>query len=353
MKHKLILIAFIALTCISSVTVYAQKSPSAKPVAKPEKCTTNFNKLIHERVKPPYWGPGTYFAFAPGKSEVCKFDNDFSTLLDMLGNETKYFYQRIVELGHKPVTSPKAVEKRFQKRVKNTNCYFMFNGAPDTLLYIGESENIYENNQEAMVNLAVKIWYIPLDKKEEVVKTIWRYLNIAHQMNQKTSGIYVSLMQSAAKVDIKATYPQGFGTGSWKGICMPYMKTVFPEGFGKPGYNGPGPNYELYNYQDILRANLTAKGFYTELELQEADFLYQLNISLQKEGYLCELNARGKLMDCLPPGNTWAKHIHFVREDFTRWKNGDKDFEKGMNMINASIRPKPILLEEVLKYKAP
>lgn len=353
MKHNLILIAFLAQTFMSSVAVFGQKDPSAKPATTSVKCTTNFNKQVHERANPPYWGPGTYFAYAPGKSVVCKFDNDFSVLLDMLGHETEYFYSRMPDLGHKRVINHKTVDKRFQKLVRKTDCYFMYNGAPDTLIYIGESQNVWANNQKSMVNMASKIWYIPIQNKEEVVKTVWRYLNLGYEIHNSTSGFYVGLTQSVTSLKMNTPYPEGFGTGGWKGICTPHRKMVFPEGFEKPGYSRPDPHFELFNYQDIMRANLLKKGFYSALEFHEADFQYALNISLEKDGFKCELTVHGKLMDCLPSGASWTKHIKFVREDFDRWKNGDQEFEKGMNMIKASIRPKPILLEEVLNYKAP
>lgn len=210
-------------------------------------------------------------------------------MADMLGNESVYFYERIAELGHVKVNSPQMVCKFFQKRVKNGE-YFLYSGANDTLLAFSTDQNIYAENQKSMVKTAAKLWYIPVENKEEVVRTIWKYLNIVHRMSVSAPEIFPVLNQGMAKIDRDAAYPQGFSVGGWKAICMPYMKTIFPEGFGKPGYSGPKPHYDLYNYQDILRTNLLAKGFRTNVEVHEADFSFKLTIQLEKEGYLCTLH---------------------------------------------------------------
>lgn len=328
MKHNLI-IPLLLLIFIGT-SAWAQKpKTNTKPIPKLQ---SNADKMGYERANK-YWGPGTFYSYAPGKPINKMADNSLAHMRDLTGISREDFYTEIAKQGFAEV--PQTKKKTWYKQLKGLGEHYYSSGKS----YILEPafEDLYmspvkEDGKYAYASKGVVQWVlIPTADSLKVVASIWQFLRDLHEL-KVVLGSFGSNFKNA---DPKAYPIQRIASAGWTGIRAGtwVLRTVDGKLQGHWGKN-----------EEILRRTMGMPGFHFVTEGFETDFYYNLMVDLTKDGYVLRYQVSAQTLTNLPPGTTWKmKYPELVQV----YNNGVKADKEAVGFYKKA--PFPPVLEDLDK----
>ena len=265
MTRNLIL-SFIALIFISTST-FAQK-PKVKTNA--TKTTTsssqqsNAEKMGYERANK-YWGPGTYYRYAPGEPTYKMANTSLSDMRDLIGIWGEDFYKEIAKQGYAEV--PKKEVKRWFNPNNNKEKRFFYSPDKSYILESGvrglnESPEIDGHKPQVSTD-ACRIRLIAKEDTAQVMEAIWQYFRDLHN----TKLILGSLASNFKKAELKVNPIQRVGTAGWAGLRAGSFVLMMENGKPKSIYQ---------SFVDIIRRTIAKPEFDLRIMGAEQAFGYNL-----------------------------------------------------------------------------
>lgn len=292
MKNKHIYLLVI-LFCIGT-SVWAQKPKTA--TTKSSTTLSVAEKMGYARTNK-YWGPGTYYSYAPGKPNNKMAVNAETAMRDLTGISDKDLFKELEKQGFTEV--PKKDIKTWFNENKSKDKRFYYSPDKSYIIEPGlkelEHSIIAETKSPAFaVSSVTRHVLIPEKDSLKVIDAVWQYLRDLNEMKV----ILASFASDFKKADPKAYPIQRAGSSGW--TSMRAGTFVLKMVDGKPkGY--------WESNETIIRRTIGMPEFKLNILGSETDFAYSLHVSLQKEGYVLRYSLVAITINNLEPGNTWAK----------------------------------------------
>jgi len=331
MKRTLIIL--LALFLINS-SIWAQK-PKAKSTTKKEPAQlSKAEKMGYQRTNK-YYGPGTYYCYAPGKPINKMADNGITALRDLTGLMQDDFNTELTKQGFVEVAK-NDVKKWFnENKSKDKKFYY----APDkSYILLSELEDLYNSpvmseGQYAFATRGmIKYVLLPVADSLKVMEAIYQYLRDLNEM-KVILGSYGSTFKNANP----KIYPiQKAGTSGWTSGRAGSFVLIMVDG---------KPKILWERNEDIIRRNLGKPELKVEILGQETDFFYGLTIKLMKEGYVLTYQVLAGNISNLEPGTTWPQFYPTKVKEYQMGVKGDKD---AVNLYKKA--PFPPVLEDLNKF---
>jgi len=287
MKHKpIIVLAALLFICTPS---WGQKRRSAKQVAKAE-------QMPYARTTK-YWGPGTFYCYAPGKPINKMADNSISHMRDLTGISRDDFFTEMIKQSFSKI--PYTKKKTWYKPSKHKELHY-FSSADKSYILEPDFEDLYmspvkDNGEyEYAVKNVVRYELIPADESQKVIDAIFKFMGDLREL-KVTLGTFGSNFK---KADPKAYPIERVMSGGWTGICAGtwLLRSVDGKLQGIWGNN-----------EEILGRTISKPDFHFVTDAYEPDFYYNLMVDLTKYGYVLRYQVSAVTLTNLPPGNTWEK----------------------------------------------
>jgi len=329
MKHRSI-IAIVALIFICA-PAWAQKKTSTKQVSKAE-------EMGYSRTNK-YWGPGTYYCYAPGKPINKIADNSLSHMRDLTGISREDFFTEIAKQGF--IEQAHTKKKTWYKPNKGSSLQH-FNSADESYMLEPHFEDLYmspvkENGEYAYaVKNVVRLELYSEEDSEKVIEAIWQFVRELKELNV-VLGSFGSNYKNA---DHKAFPIQRVMSAGWTGFRAGTWLLRSEEGKLQGIW---GDN------EEILRRTMGMEDFHFVAEGVETDFYYNLIVDLTKDGYVLKYQVNAPTMSTLAPGNTWPKEYPMLKYVY---KNGIDADKNAIDLYKKSAFP-PVLhdLNKMLHLK--
>jgi len=294
---------------------------------------SNAEKMGYARTSK-YWGPGTFYCYAPGKPNNAMANNKESAMRDLTGISADDFYKEIAKQGFVEVPK-KDVEKWFnENNSKDRKFYY----APDKSYILipgiqGLSRSpATENGSGTLVSSSVsRTMLIPAQDSLKVIEAIWQYLRDLNEMK-----VIMSSFGSTFKKANPKAYPiEQAGASGWTSLRAGsfVLRTVDGKVTG---------NWE--SVEDIVRRTIGKPEFVLKILAMETDFGYTLFVKLQKEGYVLNYEVKANNFGDLEPGNNWQKEYPKNVEEYKTGVKMDKD---AVNIYKKA--PTPPVLQDLNK----
>lgn len=323
-----LIFTFLALISISSFTS-AQK-PKTK-TNKPTTTLSNAEKMGYERTNK-YWGPGTYYLYAPGVVRMKMINNQETAMRDLTGISREDCITEITKQGFTTVPS-KEMEKWFNPNKSKTNPYYY---SPDKSYILSPGfVDMEKSVQKDFTPYATKSMtrYVLLQKQDslKVIEMVWQYLRDLYEMK----ALLASFGSTFKKADPKAYPIEKAGSTGWNSMRAGTFVLRMVDGKPVGAWN---------SNEDIIRRTIGNSEFELKILGSETDFGYSMNVKLQKEGYVITYTVIAITLQTLEPGSNW-KDLH---------KQMVEDFKSAEAMDKQSIdvykkAPFPPVLEDINK----
>jgi len=318
MKIKLILL-FVVLISVNS-SVVAQKS--------------NAEKMGYARTDKKYWGPGTFYCYAPGTPINKMANNKESAMRDLTGISNDDFLKELSKQGFVEVPK-KEIQKWFNEN-NGKDKKFYYSSDKSYILQSGihslSRSPAAENGFSALVSSTV-IRYVLIPKQDslKVIEAVWQYFRDLNEMKVQLSSIGSNFKKAELKV-----YPiQRIGTSGWAGLRAGSFVLTMVDGKAK-GY--------WESVYTVLRRTIGKPEFELRILAGETDFGYDLHLTLKKEGYVLIYTVLARNFQDLEPGDNWIKRYPINVEEYKAGVKGDKE------AVNAYKKaPLPPVLEDLNK----
>lgn len=307
MKHRSIII-IVALVFICA-PAWAQKKTSTKEVSKAE-------EMGYSRTNK-YWGPGTFYAYAPGKPINKMADNSISHMRDLTGISREDCLIELTKQGFNELDQSK--KRTWYKEVKGlvANSKYFY---PADKSYILQTsfEDLYmspvkENGEYAYATKSVtRLQLIPAEDSLKVIEAVWQYLRELKELNV-VLGTFGSNFKNS---DFKAYPIEIIGTGGWTGFQAGTWLLRSVDGKVQGMYE---------NNEAILHRTIAMPEFHLGVLGHGQDFAYSLIVNLTKEGYLLRYDVIAITVSNLPPGVTWEMEYPKVVQEYKNGVKADKD----------------------------
>lgn len=305
-------ILLISLIISGSAATFAQKTKTQSP--KTPATLSTAEKLGYARTNK-YWGPGTYYCYAPGKPLNPTASNALSAMRDLTGISEADFRNELKKQGFKEIPA-KETSKTWYNDSKNSSQSFFFSADKSYVLKSG-IKDMYnspatETGKPAMATSTIdKYQLIPVQDSLKVINAIWQHLRDVNELKLVLGSIVSTFKKAEPK-----SYPiQQIGAAGWTGLRGGtfVLKTVD----GKPiGY--------WESVETILRRTMGQPGFTLKILSMETDYWYGLTVKLQKEGYVLSYSVVAITMNDLEPGNTWIKEYPNKIREYNNGVTADK-----------------------------
>ena len=311
--------SFIALICLN-VSVLAQNKSNAE-------------KMGYARTSK-YWGPGTFYCYAPGKPNNSMANNKESAMRDLTGISSDDFFKEIAKQGF--VEVPKKEIKKWFNESNSKDLKFYY--APDkSYILTPEIQGLSrspatENGYSALVSSSVKrTLLIPTQDSVKVMDAIWQFLRDLNEMKV----IMSSFGSTFKKADPKAYPIEQAGASGWTSLRAGsfVLRTVDGKVTG---------TWE--RIEDIVRRTIGKPEFELRILGMETDFGDDLHVRLLKEGYVLNYVVLAANFGDLEPGNNWQKEYPNKVEEYKTGIKMDKD---AVNVYKKA--PMPPVLEDLNK----
>lgn len=329
MKHRLIL-SMAALIFICAPT-WAQKSKTS--ATKTTSFLSNAEDMSYARATK-YWGPGTFYLYAPGKPINKTANNALSNMRGLIGISREDCNTEIAKQSFSAV--PETKKKTWYKPLKGIGGKYYY--SPDKSFII---EPIFEDLYMSPVKEDGKYAYatkgvvrhvlIPTENSDEVIEHIWQFLR-----DIKELGLGLGTFGSNFKNADPKAYPiQRVMSGSWTG---------FRAGSWLLRNNGGKVEGVWGNNEEILRRTIGMPEFHFVTNGYETDFNYSLFVDLTKDGYVLRYEVVSATLSNLVPGTTWQmKYPELIKV----YKMGIKANEDAIETYKKA--PFPPVLEDLDK----
>ncbi|MDP4208543.1 MAG: hypothetical protein Q8928_06990 [Bacteroidota bacterium] len=303
MKGKLL---FLILVFVCSYTsTIAQKSKGSTQKSHAE-------KMGYARTNK-YWGPGTYYAFAPGTPRVKMVNNQETAMRDLTGIAQD---DCITELGKQGFVAiaPKETEKWYNEN-KSKDKKFYYSSDKSYILW-PHIADLYMSSKNGYTPYAVtgvaRYVLVPREDTVKVREMIWQYLRDLNDLKV----ILSSFTSTFKKADPKAYPIEQAGASGWTSMRAGSFLLRMVNG---------KPSGVWARNEDIVRRTIAKPEFQLRVLGMETDFWYGLTVKLMKEGYVFYYEVLASTMNTLEPGSNWtAKHKEMVMV-FNTGEKMDKD----------------------------
>lgn len=309
MINKLIITLLLLISISTAIWAQKPKNNSKKTTLS----QSNAEKMAYERTNK-YWGPGTFYCYAPGKPLNKLADNALSHMRDLTGISREDFYTEIAKQGF--VEVPQTKKKTWYKQLKGLGEHYY---APNKSYVLEPAfEDLYmspvkEDGKYAYASKGVvtKV-LIPLEDSLKVVEAILQFVRDVKELNAAL-GTFGSNFKNA---DPKAYPIQRIGSAGWTGIRAGtwLLRTVDGKLLGHWGNN-----------EEILRRTMGMPEFHFVTEGVEPDFWYGLMVDLTKDGYILRYQVNAQTLTNLPPGVTWKVEYPRTVLSYNNAIKADKD----------------------------
>lgn len=330
MKYKLIFLFAVLIFCGNPIWAQKQKS-KPKSTATP---LSNAEKMGYARTNK-YWGPGTYYLYAPGKPNNKMVNNSETAMRDLTGISEDDLYTEIAKQGFVEIPKKESTKTWFNRTKDKDRKYYY---SSDKSYIIEPSvKDMYnsprmENGKYAYATHSVVRWVlIPKEDSLKVIDAVWQYLRNLREMDVLLS----TFGSTFKKADPKAFPIQQAGTAGWTGLrAGSWVLTVTD---GKP--KGHWEANEV-----IVRRTIGMPEFELIILGVELDFFYSLKVKLEKEGYVLSYTVGASNFADLEPSNSWAKEYPSNQKNYNAGLKSDKD-----NVAVYKKAPLPPTLEDLNK----
>jgi hypothetical protein len=285
MKNRL-LIALLSMILIATPMWAIDKNTS--------KQLSNAEKMDYSRTNR-YWGPNTFYCYAPGKVINKMADNSLSHMRDLTGISREDTYTELKKQGFTEI--PRTKKTTWYKNYKGMKeTYFL---APDKSYILRPTyEDLYMSptkpNGEYMyaTNYIERYVLIPKEDSEKVIEAIWQFLRELRELKVGL-GTFGSNFK---KANPKAYPSERVMSGSWTGFQAGTWVLANVKGKIQGFWQ---------NNEEILRRTIAEPEFHFVANGYETDFDYALFVDLTKEGYVLNYAVICVPLHNLVPGQTW------------------------------------------------
>lgn len=325
-------VSVLALFLLFSGILVAQKpKPSAKkPTSTPTQLSTA-EKMGYARTSK-YWGPGTYYTYAPGAVNNKLAVNAESAMRDFIGLFEVDLKTELTKQGFAEV--PKKEVKRWFNENNSKDKTFYYSADKSYILQpivddLYKSPVAADGKYVRVSNSMMRFVLLPESDSLKVIEAVFQYLRDLREMKV----IMSSFGSTFKNVDPKAYPIQQAGSTGW--TSMRAGTFVLKMVDGKP------KGYWEQN-ETIVRRTIGKDGFTLKILGTELGYGYNLTVKLQKEGYVLSYIVNNIFFKELEPGNTWVKEYPIQQ----------KVYQTGVKMDNESLyknAPMPPVLVDINK----
>lgn len=319
--------SFLALICVGS-SAWAQKKDNTNKTNTPQ---SNAEKMGYARTNK-YWGPGTYYCFAPGAPVAKMVNTQVSAMRDLTGISREDCYKELSKQGFKAVP-PKEVERWFNENKSKDKKFFY---SPDKSYILKPNfRDMYNSQEKDFMPYSTDgvecFVLVPKQDSLKVIEMVWQYLRDLYNMK-----IILSSFTSTFKRADPKSYPiQQAGSSGWTsmraGSFVLKMVDGKPKGFWERN-------------EAIVRRTIGNPEFDLRILGMETDYWYSMRVALKKEGYIISYNIVAGTLSNLEPGATWTpRHKEMVIE----YNTGLKMDKEAVDVYKKA--PLPPKLEDIDK----
>lgn len=328
MKSKLLF--FLPVLIFICTPIWAQKSKTKTPTS----TKSNAEKMGYARTNK-YWGPGTYYLYAPGKPNKKMVNNSESAMRDLIGISDADLYTEIAKQGFVEIPKKESVKTWFNRtKNKERNYYYSSDKSYILQTSVKDMHNSprMENGEYASASHAVNRWVlIPKKDSLKVMDATWQFLRDLKEMDV----LLTNFVSNFKKADPKAFPIQRAGTAGWTGLRAGSWALTMVDG-------KPQGHWEAS--EDIIRRTIGMPEFELKILSLEVDFYYILHVKLEKEGYVLNYSVGTVLFGELEPSDSWAKEYPRQQKEYNGGVKTDKD-----NVEVYKKAPFPPVLEDLNK----
>ncbi len=310
------------------ISVVAQKSNTVKSGTV---ALSTAEKMGYKRTNQ-YWGPGTYYCFAPGTPKVKMVNNRLTALRDLTGISREDFFTEINKQGFTEVPT-KEVKKWFNENGSKDKKFYY---SPDkSYILKPEIKDMYNSAKGNYMPYAASTMesyiLVPVQDSLKVIEMAWQFLRDINDLKLVLSSFGSTFKKANPKI-----YPiDQAGSTGWSSMRAGTFVLLTE--------NGKPKGYWQRN-EDIIRRTIGKPEFKLIIQAAETDFWYGLRVQLQKEGYVLTYTVIAGTMKDLEPGSNWTqKH----KEDAENMKTGEAMDKQAIELYKKA--PLPPVLEDLNK----
>jgi hypothetical protein len=324
---KKIISSFLVLIFIGT-SAWAQKKTNTKTTST---ALSNAEKMGYARTNK-YWGPGTYYCFAPGVPIAKMVNTQESAMRDFTGISREDCYKELAKQGFVAVPA-KEVEKWFNENKSKDKEFFY---SPDKSYILKPNfRDMYHSEEKGYMPYATdgveRFVLVPKQDSLKVIEMAWQFLRDLYNMKV----IMSSFGSTFKKADPKAYPIEQAGASGWASMRAGTFVLKMVDGKAK-GY------YE--RIEDIVRRTIGKPEFDLRILGTETDFGYSMRVDLQKEGYVVHYTVVALTLNNLEPGDNWKSRHKILVDEFNMGVKGEK------TAVDAYKKaPVPVVLEDLDK----
>jgi len=328
MKHNLVLL-FVVLIC-TYTSSWAQKQKTTPVKKAPVQALTRAQKMGYVRTNK-YWGPGTYYCFAPGAPVNKTIVNTETAFRDFTCLSREDFFAEIANQGYTDVP-PKEVQKWFN--VTNSKEMKFYYSPDKSFILSANIADMWKSDMNGVRPFGVlsvqRYVLIPKQDSLKVLDLTWEYMRELYEMKVVTT--YGSTFKKAKD----KVYPiEQAGSTGWASIRAGTFVLRMVD--GKPKGN-------WMRNEDIVRRTMGNPEFKITILGLETDFVYGLTVKLLKEGYVLRYETVCAPMGTLEGGDNWIAHHKLDVASYTGSLKMDAD---AVGIYKKA--PLPPVLEDIKK----
>ncbi|MBP1676837.1 MAG: hypothetical protein H6Q20_1396 [Bacteroidetes bacterium] len=299
--------------CLPAQAQTAKKKP-VKATTTATAARSKAEKMGYARTNK-YWGPGTYYCYAPGTPKNKMADNAETAMRDLTGIFDTDLYKELAKQGFTEV--PKKEVKSWFNESKSKDVTYYY--SPDKSYVLQPSvKDMYNSPAMETGKYAYASDYmaryvlLPKADSLKVLAAVWQFMRDLNEMKV----VLATFGSNFKNADPKAYPIQRAGSTGW--TSMRAGTFVLKMVDGKPrGY---------WEQNDvIIRRTMGMTDFDLLVMGMETDYWYSLRVRLKKEGYVLAYNIVASNMKDLEPGNTWVKEYPKHVTEYTTAVKMDKD----------------------------
>lgn len=334
MKTNKLTLSFLVLIFISTSVLAQKPKPKSKTTTTTKtvvKELSKAEKMGYARTNK-YWGPGTYYCFAPGVPNAKMVNTQESAMRDLTGISREDCYTELSKQGFVAVP-PKEVQKWFNETKSKDNNYF-YSTDKSYILRVAFNDMFnsqYKGDMPFSTDYIERYVLVPKQDSLKVIDMAWQYLRDLYNMK-----ILMASFNSTYKNCDPKSYPiQQTGSTGWN--SMRAGSYVLRNIGGKVTINWD-------RNEEIVRRTIGKPEFKLIITGMETDFGYTMNVKLQKEGYVVTYMVGATTLSNLEPGTNWIdKH----KENVVEYNGSMKMDKEAIELYKKA--PFPPVLEDINK----
>lgn len=287
-------------------------------------------------LKSPNYGPGTYYAYAPGSVPSTKYKCALTEIRDWIGYRPEQVKELAAKKGLKQI-SEKDIQKMFKNtRLPNDGLMYALSDSSWIWFYIYELQNsgpkAWASNEPYVVGVSY-IKKIPA-QTDKVLDVMYRFWNDGVHFAD-----YAGFVQSNSKTRPSAPSdknPNNFSVGDVLNRT---------KGFYTMSFAGAAPSYLWHSYEKVVSENLKKADFDASGTIGYNDifsaFIYEFNMVKIKNDIYVSYDVNSIFLKDLQPGVTWQKEMANRKESDKQEKEAlkatQKANEKALEMLYKEI----------------